>query len=258
MPVVKAARADGMLRNAIVLDLGDLQREGKRIIERARAEADRLLAAARDEASGLAAEAGERGYAEGHARGLEEGLREGRETGHAAALEAGSEALRTIEARWQAGLESFESSRADLLRAFREDVIALALAVADKLVYRIVEVDPSVVEDQLAEALSLVARPTSVIVQSHPEDRALLEAALPELVERFRHCEHVSVHDDPQIERGGCVVETAGGTIDARIRTQLNRIVDAMLPRPHPLLDNEMSTGGEDDRGEDRSPDSNA
>ncbi len=94
---------------------------------------------------------------------------------------------------------------------------------------------PERVADQLGAVLGLLARPTRLMVRTHPEDAAILEQALPTLREKYRNATHVEIAPDESLARGSCVATTGtGGAIDASIQDQLARIVQTLLPGPVP------------------------
>ena len=59
--------------------------------------------------------------------------------------------------------------------------------------HRTIEADPSLVRDQVAEALQLVAEPTALELRVNPADRDILEQAMPELVEQVGRGRHTSL-----------------------------------------------------------------
>lgn len=232
MALLKQAEAAVLTRDAIVLDLGDLRRQGTRLIEVARSEAARIQAEALAERSTIIDGADKVGYQQGFERGVEEGRAAGLEAGTRLALEQRAKELARVEAGWAEGLDRFLAERERFLAQGQRDVVLLAAAIASRIVKRTVEVDPGVVQAQVAEVLSLVLRPTRLAVACHPADRALVEAALPGLVARMQHSASVELVDEPGLERGSCVARLAdgGGFIDASIGTQLDRIVAALVP----------------------------
>ena len=68
MAVIKSRQSDPLMHDAVVLDLGDLNRQAAEIIERAEAEASVIVADAREEAARLVGEASGRGHEEGLTR----------------------------------------------------------------------------------------------------------------------------------------------------------------------------------------------
>ncbi len=230
MALIKNVHADRLAKQAVVLDLGDLGRQADRILGDARRAAERVTAAGRAEAQKLIDSAADRGYQQGHERGLQEGREAGEREGRARAVQKFEPQLEQLINAWTAALERWETDRGEMLLAAREDVVRFAVAVAQKVVMRVVKADSTVIEDQLAEALALLSRPTTIVVSVHPHDRPIVEAVLPRLVSRFQQCEQASVRDDETLTPGGCVVATAGGRIDAAIETQLDRIARTLVP----------------------------
>jgi flagellar assembly protein FliH len=230
MAIIKQAQTDRLVKDAVVLDLGDLKREGERIIAAARAQADQVLAAARAEAARLTGEADARGFEAGLSRGMAEGRPRGEDAGRAEALRAHGSQLETLVEAWTAALDRWVADRDGLILEAHRDLVALAVAIAETIVHRVIEHDPAIIVAQVEDALRLLSTPTAVVVSINPADHPVLEAAIPSLLERLRCCSQISLADDAGVDRGGCIITTAGGTIDAAIATQIGRIVDALLP----------------------------
>lgn len=237
MALIKNANASQIARDAIVLDLGDLRRQGEQLTAQARARADQVVAEARAERERIIAGAAEKGHAAGLAQGLEEGRRMGAEQAHQAALMEHRAALGAVEGAWKRALEEFSAARDEFLRAAERDVVRLAVTIAERVIKRAVAHDPEAVVAQVREVLAVVVRPTELVLRVHPDDHGAVERALPGLVAVFPAIKHVELADDPALERGSCTARmrgddqsAGGGEIDASIRVQMDRIVEAILP----------------------------
>lgn len=231
MALIRQAEFAMAGRDAIVLDLGDLARQAERLRVAARAEAEQIGAQARAERERILAGAAEEGRRLGHEEGLQAGREAGAREGREAALAEARERLGALEAAWTQALAAFEGERDRMLQEARHDILRLAVAVAEKVVKRAIALHEGAAVDQLAGVLTLVARPTRLSIFVNPEDRDPVRAALPTLLERLASGAHVDLLDDPTLQRGSCVVRTAtGGEIDASVGSQLDRIVEALLP----------------------------
>lgn len=218
-------------RDAVVLDLGDLMRQGERIKAAARAEADRIAAAARDERARIVAGAEDEGRARGHGEGLAAGRAEGLASGRAEAIAECRARLEALEQAWAAALASFEVSRRGMLVDARSAVVELAALVATKVAKRAVVLNESAAADQLAAVLELVTRPTRLVIAVHPDDEPVVREAFPALAARLSPGTDAEFTTDASLDRGSCVARTrGGGEIDASIATQIDRIVEAILP----------------------------
>ena len=77
MPVIRKEDAQAVSRGAIVLDLGDLHRQGEAIIAQAQQKADEILKSAERQRQRLLEGAAEYGRTEGYAKGLADGHEQG-------------------------------------------------------------------------------------------------------------------------------------------------------------------------------------
>lgn len=236
MAVIKRADADTHLCGRVTLNLGDLDHRGRMICEAAAAEAERIVNEAHAERRRLIERAEAEGRAAGHAEGFEQGLTEGRERGRADAVAEYRERLSDVDASWAAAMQEFIAQRQSLLSEARRGALDLALAIAERVVHRQIELDPTVALDQVEAVLGLVTTPATLIVRLHPNDEPLVAEALPSLHAALADGTHVRLEPDASLPRGSCVARTLGGSsINADISTQLDRIARDLLPdRPRP------------------------
>lgn len=232
MPIIKSNQASRVLKEAIVLDLGDIAKQAARIREDAEARAKHVIADAKQQADDIVAQsksAGqERGYAEGFEQGQKDGLAQGLEEGH----KQGLAKFEPIRKTWLEAAKQWSDHRIEIDQVGRDAVLDLTLQIVDRVIQRTIEVDPTVIADQLGSALSLVLRAGDVTVRICPEDRPAVDECLPGMLKAMSHLRHVHVAEDPAISRGGCLIAYGQGQIDARIETLMDRIVDAIVPPP--------------------------
>jgi flagellar assembly protein FliH len=170
------------------------------------------LASAHAEAGAIRALA----HAEGLAAGREAALAELAPA--AAALEEGARALRAEAA----------------LAADRLEVQAvdLALFLAEKVVGAAVAADPQLVVEAVRGALRALVERERVTVLVHPEDLELVRGAMGGVTATLGGIEHCEVQAERRVARGGAVVRTPDGDVDARLDVKLQRareVVDAAL-----------------------------
>jgi len=165
------------------------------------------LAAAQADAQRIRSEA----HAEGLAAGREDGLAEGRAQ-IADALGALAEAL-----------DGVAVLRAQTAEAVERDAIELALALAEKIVSGALAVEPERVVDSVRGALRRLVERRRVTVLVHPDDLELVRTAAERFAAELGGIEHCDVQAERRIARGGAVVRTEEGQIDASVETQLAR-----------------------------------
>ncbi|MBM4108072.1 MAG: hypothetical protein FJ255_04580 [Phycisphaerae bacterium] len=231
MALIRGSNTGVSLKDAIALNLGDVTREAESVVARARQEAERVLADAAAQRRRMIESASAEGAALGHAEGLARGREQGSAAGHAQALAEFRQRLADLESAWGQTLGWLTGERARLLADARTDVVRLAARLAETLTKRRLDLDPALVIDQVEAVLRLVAKPTALRIAVHPEDERLLRDAMPGLLARLPMADHVDLATDASLRRGSCVATTVGGgTFDASIQGQLERIAEALLP----------------------------
>lgn len=230
MAVIKHAHASTMAREAVVLDLAELSRHAREIVDGARAQAERIVAAAEQERDALIGTAAQEGIRRGHEEGHAAGFEVGRKQGEAAARAEWSARLSAVVQGWEAALSGFEGSREDMLLGARTDVLALALEIARRVTKRHVSADPGVVAAQTEAVLRLATRASRLTLSVCPEDMAAAREELARLHAALASAKHAELVMDPALSQGSVMLRSERGVIDATIETQLDRIVEALMP----------------------------
>jgi flagellar assembly protein FliH len=154
----------------------------------------------------------------------EEGLREGREEALAALTPALEALNQAVEARQ---LEQF--ARAERLEAHAVD---LGLFLAEKVLGGAVAVEPERVVESVRGALRGIVERERVTVLVHPDDLELVRDAMDDVRASLGGIEHCEVQAERRVSRGGAIVRTPDGDVDARLETKLVRareVVEAAL-----------------------------
>jgi flagellar assembly protein FliH len=153
-------------------------------------------------------------------KAFQQGFGEGEK---AAAAEAENK-LGALMQRYAESISEIDSVKTSLYTRVERDVVKLALEVAKKIVHREVQADPEIVQTLVKVALGHAAGKAGVKVRLHPSDystmlehRAGLTSANPEGRE-------IELLSDTSIDRGGCLVQTDCGDIDARIEEEFREV----------------------------------
>jgi flagellar assembly protein FliH len=233
MALIKQTTSRASAVQGGVFDLGDLREGAARALREANEEAARMLAKARREADALRVAARDEGFAEGRAAGLAEGRAQGLEAGaaegRAAAHAERAQALDAMAETISAEFMRWHGERESVLRAAERDLAAIAVAIAESVVRGHVVHDPSAVVREVEAAIALFAGATRVVVEIAPGDEALVAEALPGLGATLARDAEVSLEANPRVSRGGCVIRTGDGCVDARIETRFLRMREALV-----------------------------
>lgn len=106
--------------------------------------------------------------------------------------------------------------------AFEKVVVDLSFAITEKIIRRELERE-SIIKDVLKDSIKKIIGANEVVVKLHPDDyNSIIVESNNFLTENT--FTKIKFEPESQIERGGCLVETEIGNVDARISTQLEEI----------------------------------
>lgn len=151
---------------------------------------------------------------------VDQRAREAYDQGHAAGLEQGRASVESAIARFAKAVEDLAGLRRRVRAEAEEDAVRLSLAVARKILHREVTIDPESLLGLVKAALQRVDARELNRLRLNPEDIPPLERHLAKLGLPPR----LEVVADPSLERGGVILETDRGQLDASIDTQLAEI----------------------------------
>jgi flagellar assembly protein FliH len=101
--------------------------------------------------------------------------------------------------------------------------VDLALEIAGKAIAGALDADPARVVDVIRGALRCLVERERVTILVHPDDLEIVRESAETLVRQLGGIEHCEVQEERRVQRGGAIVRSATGEIDARIATKLDR-----------------------------------
>ena len=129
----------------------------------------------------------------------------------------------------QAGvLKSLREAVPQVVRECEQALTTLTLEMARKLVAGL-PVSGEMVEAVIREALSHVEETTEYHLHLHPEDLDLLEGLGSPLLSPKAGAPQFHFHRSPEISRGGCLVKTRFGVVDAQRETKVELLKQSLL-----------------------------
>lgn len=121
-------------------------------------------------------------------------------------------------------LGSISAGMTALQRTLEQDAYRFAVAVAERIVKREITLTDDVVVAQIKEAVHRIVGVESIKLRVHPSDEGIVRAHRTAFLSSLENVRDLVVETDDGMERGGCIIESASGNVDARISTQLRQI----------------------------------
>ena len=156
-------------------------------------------------------------YTEGFESGREAGYQEGR-----------SEVERLIE-HLHGIISSAIEKRNEIIDESETQVIGLVLLIAQKVIKVISENQKNVVINNAIQALRKLKSRGDVVIRVNLEDVELTTDHVKDFMRMVENVRSITVLEDTRVDRGGCIIETDFGEIDARIKSQFNEIEEKIL-----------------------------
>jgi flagellar biosynthesis/type III secretory pathway protein FliH len=144
---------------------------------------------------------------------------EGFAAGHAEALAALEPALVAL----QQAVSEVAEERITAAERLERQAVDLALMLAEKVLAGTIAVEPERVVESVRGALRGLVERERITVLVHPDDLELVREAMDGLRATLGGIEHCEVQAERRVARGGCLVRTPDGDVDARVETKLQR-----------------------------------
>ncbi|MDR1728753.1 MAG: hypothetical protein LBT74_12665 [Acidobacteriota bacterium] len=154
---------------------------------------------------------------------FDRGVAEGRK----GAEDAARRQMEEMSGRYADTLAELAELKKALRAQVEEEVVRLAVAVAKKIVQREVGIDPTIIQALVRVALDRASGKSSVTVRLNPEDYKYMLAKHDELAQVEGR--EITFAPDGGITRGGCLVQTESGDIDARIEEEFREVEEAFF-----------------------------
>jgi flagellar assembly protein FliH len=221
------AEAEAIKKNAERVAFEEVKRkniQAQKTRQEAEDEAQRILSDARQKAAELEQQIGQK-VTQIQKDADERGFREGQERGFG---EGREEARRLVE-RLHAVIAKAIEKRGEIIEEAETQVINLVLLIARKVIKVISENQKNVVINNVVQALRKLKSRGEVVIRVNLADLELATGHVDDFLKMVENVKSISVLEDATVDRGGCIIETDFGQIDARISSQLHEIEERIL-----------------------------
>ncbi|MBS4763945.1 MAG: flagellar assembly protein FliH, partial [Brachyspira sp.] len=199
------------------------QNEAHVISEQAKVDASKIIQDANAEKAKIESESEsirDAAYKEGYAKGYDEGFEK--------SFSDSNNDLTKLAEQLRKILGETINKRNEIIDAAEAQVIEVAVLIAKRVVKMLTERDKGIVIRNIQEALRRIKGRTKITIRVNIDDLEVSARHKDEFYQMLDKIEGVTVLEDPNVDIGGCMIETDFGDIDARINTQLNEIETAI------------------------------
>jgi len=121
---------------------------------------------------------------------------------------------------WFEQIAKLQNEIIEVQKSAEKKIIPIALKAAKKIVGKEIELSSGVIVDIVSNYLKAVSTHKKITIYVNKKDLSDLENNRARLKEIFESLEALSIRERSDIEQGGCVIETEGGIINAKLENQ--------------------------------------
>jgi len=148
--------------------------------------------------------------------GYDEGLKKGIEIQK-------QDASHTVQALADA-IRDMDSLKQQILESAEQDIVGLAYAIAEKVVHQEVQTNRDVIKAVLTDAIKSIVDKEELKIRLNPQDYRYMLEIKADFFQAIDGVKHIILEEDDKIMRGGAVIESLFGEVDARVDRQLGEM----------------------------------
>lgn len=155
------------------------------------------------------------------AKGISEGIRTGGD-------QVRQESIKNIEAL-QNQLKEVSSLRKSILEKAEKDILTLSISIAEKVLHHEITINQDTVQNILKAAMKNILDRDNIKVRLHPQDFKYMLDKKEDFLQGFDGIKNIVFEEDGGIIKGGALIETQFGEVDARIDRQFAEVKSLLM-----------------------------
>ena len=163
-------------------------------------------------------------YKEGHKTGYDEGYQAAFQQGEISAKEEFSPLLETLNSL----IQELSGFRKSMYPKVENEMVGMIVDLTKKILGYEISSKKDSVKQMILLAMNSVIDKENMAIRIHPSDKGYAEEFRPELKSLFSEIKNITFEEHSGIERGGCIIDTNFGSVNAQV-DQLEEQIDKIL-----------------------------
>lgn len=159
-------------------------------------------------------------------RGKAEGIRLGTEKGNSDASVVYKKSIAEIQKNVTSCLKKMEDSKREIFSHTDHIVLKLCVEIAKKIIASEISTRQDIILNVTRKALCYIAEREKLLIRVAPDDHKVLNDKRDFWEPVSEKLKDIIIESDERVSRGGCIIESNNGTVDARIGVQVDEITD--------------------------------
>lgn len=155
---------------------------------------------------------------------LEAKFEEGRQHGIAEAEQAFSKTTQALAL----ACEQISAMKEKILERSQPDMLRLVLAISERVVQANLQIDTDVITRTVRQAINLAVSAEEFHIRINPEELQVVNDHKPLFIASLSGLSNIEFVPDESLTRGGCILESPLGRVDATMESQLEAISNCL------------------------------
>lgn len=154
-----------------------------------------------------------------------EGILKGQEEGRKMAIKQIEPLFDTLKN----ALKELSDLRSAMIEKHHEQILEIVFLIAEKAIHRQIHLSPDIILDTVRAASSHLTETEEIRIRLHPSDFEYIKEIEAIISKKLTGGNTIHVIEDSSIDRGGSVIETEFGDIDATVRSQIEHMKEVVI-----------------------------
>jgi len=208
--------------------MDNTKKEASSIIEDAKNQAETILKDNKEKCNKELEEANKKKemiFSESKENGFQKGFEEGK-----------NKAIKDIHSKMDSLIEEFQntidrvnSERDKIFLSLKDEIGKLIISYVKKIIKLELNTNKDIIFSNIESALHKISSKESITIILSKEDIANVEEHADDIKKKIRGLKNIRFMAEPYISKGGCIIETDFGSIDATIKSQIFELEKLVL-----------------------------
>lgn len=160
-----------------------------------------------------------------------EAYRKGLEQGQAQGQMMAAKRIEPLVKTLSHAIEELKKMRQHIIEKHQDQIIEILMIMTEKIIHREIHLSPDIILDTLRHACSHLTETDEIRLRVHPSDFEYIRDMERVISTQLTGKGNIHFMEDTDIERGGIIIDTEFGEIDASIRSQIEHMKEVLLEK---------------------------
>lgn len=160
-----------------------------------------------------------------------EAYRKGLEQGQAQGQMMAAKRIEPLVKTLSHAIEELKKMRQHIIEKHQDQIIEILMIMTEKIIHREIHLSPDIILDTLRHACSHLTETDEIRLRVHPSDFEYIRDMERVISTQLTGKGNMHFIEDTNVERGGIIIDTEFGEIDASIRSQIEHMKEVLLEK---------------------------